>query len=186
MRGPRLLALAFSLGLSLATTLTAQTNSPCTPETATAGAAEDRLAAIRVVADPIEEVMQKLGNPSGRIALPSEEGKGQIHYQWQQDGATLFVGTAYVTDASGNRAETIRILEITAPEKARSKWKTGRGIGLGAARKKVESTYGTSYQTGQENGQDRLTYCFEGGPWLAFTLDGEGKVSRIHLEGPPQ
>jgi hypothetical protein len=185
MRGPRFLAFALSLGLSVVSMSTAQT-SPCAPETATAGAAEDRLAAIRLVADPIAQVMEKLGNPSGRLALPGEEGTGQIQYQWQQDGATLFVGTAYVTDASGNRTETIRTLEITAPEKAKSKWKTGRGIGLGAARKKVESTYGASYQTGQDNGQDRLTYCFDGGSWLAFTLNGDGKVSRIHLEGPPQ
>lgn len=183
MRHPHFLALA--LGLSVATALTAQT-SPCTPETATAGAAEDRLAAIRVLNDPIEEVMQKLGNPSGRIAFPGEEGRGRMQYQWQQDGVTLFVGTSYVTEASGSRAETIRTVEITAPEKAKSKWKTGRGIGLGAARKKVESAYGGSYQTGQENGQERLTYCFDGGSWLSFTMDGGGKVSRIHLEGPPQ
>ena len=184
MRDPRFFALALSLGLSVVSTATAQT-SPCTPETATAGGSEDRLAAIRVVSDSIEEVMRKLGNPSGRIVLPGEEGRGQIQYQWQQDGATLFVGTSYVTDASGSRAETIRTLQIFAPV-AKSKWKTGRGIGLGAARKRVESSYGSNYQTTQENGQERLAYCFAGGSWLAFTMDGDGKVSRIHLEGPPE
>jgi hypothetical protein len=176
---------SFFLGLGLAAVAAAQT-SPCTPESPSAGSAEDRLAAIRVVADPLQKIMEEMGNPSGRVALPGEEGKGQIQYQWQEDGTTLFVTTSYVTDSSGNRAETVRAVEITAPENRKSKWKTGRGIGLGVPRKKVESTYGATYQTDQFNGQERLTYCFDGGSWLAFLLDGDGRVARIHLEGPAQ
>lgn len=151
------------------------------------GPPEDLLASIQIPGDTTLRIRGDFGKPVGRILLVLDETRGEVQYLWpKKKKATLVVISTYEKDAAGKIVDREVIsAEISAPPDHRSDWKTGRDVGLGASRGRVEAIYGPIYTTEQVDGRERLTYCFENRNTLEFTLNGAGNVERIRLAGPP-
>lgn len=152
-----------------------------------AGPPEDVLASIQVPGDSMTRLRGEFGKPAGRILLVLDDTRGEVQYLWpKKKKATLVVISTYEKDGDGRVVDReVVSAEISAPPGHRSNWATGRQIGLGAPRRKVEAVYGPIYTTQEVDGRERLTYCFENGNTLEFTLNAAGNVERIRLAGPP-
>lgn len=152
-----------------------------------AGPPEDVLASIQVPGDSMTRLRGEFGKPAGRILLVLDDTRGEVQYLWpKKKKATLVVISTYEKNGDGQVVDReVVSAEISAPPNHQSTWATGRQIGLGAPRRKVEAIYGPIYTTQEVNGRERLTYCFENGNTLEFTLNAAGNVERIRLAGPP-
>lgn len=150
------------------------------------GPPEDLLASIQVPGDTTIRLRGEFGKPAGRVLLVLDETHGEVQYLWpKKKKASLVVISTYEKDASGQIVDReVVSAEISAPPDHTSPWKTGRLVGLGASRGKVEAIYGPIYTAEEVDGRQRLTYCFENRNTLEFTLNGAGNVERIRLAGP--
>ena len=129
----------------------------------------------------------EFGKPAGRSILAFDDTRGEVQYLWpKKRKATLIVISTYEKDSAGQIVDgEVVSAEISAPPDHSSSWTTGRLVGLGASRRKVENIYGPIYTAEEVDGRQRLTYCFENGNTLEFTLNAAGNVERIRLAGPP-
>src|SRR5690349_5410057 len=152
-----------------------------------AGPPEDLLATIQVPGDSMTRLRGDFGKPAGRILLVLDDTRGEVQYLWpKKKKATLIVISTYEKDGAGQIVDReVVSAEISAPPDHRSTWTTGRQVGLGTPRRKVEAIYGPIYTTDEVEGRERLIYCFENGNTLEFTLNAAGNVERIRLAGPP-
>jgi hypothetical protein len=152
-----------------------------------AGPPEDLLASIQIPGDSMTRLRGDFGKPASRILMSLDDTRGEVQYLWpKKKKATLIVISTYEKDGTGKIVDReVVSAEISAPPDHRSTWATGRQIGLGAARRKVEAVYGPIYTADEVDGRERLTYCFENGNTLEFTLNAAGNVERIRLAGPP-
>lgn len=152
-----------------------------------AGPPEDLLASIQIPGDTMTRVRGEFGKPVGRVLLVLDDTRGEVQYLWpKKKKATLVVISTYEKDGAGKVVDReVVSAEISAPPDHQSTWETGRQVGLGAPRRRVEAVYGPIYTTEEVDGRERLTYCFENGNTLEFTLNAAGTVERIRLAGPP-
>lgn len=152
-----------------------------------AGPPEDLLASIQIPGDAMIRLRGEFGKPAGRSLLAFDDTRGEVQYLWpKKRKATLIVISTYEKDPAGKIVDgEVVSAEISAPPDHSSSWATGRLVGLGASRRKVENIYGPIYTAEEVDGQQRLTYCFENGNTLVFTLNAAGNVERIRLAGPP-
>ncbi|HKV07230.1 MAG TPA: hypothetical protein VJ725_03765 [Thermoanaerobaculia bacterium] len=152
-----------------------------------AGPPEDLLASIQIPGDSMTRLRSDFGKPASRILMSLDDTRGEVQYLWpKKKKATLIVISTYEKDAAGKVVDReVVSAEISAPPDHQSTWETGRQVGLGASRRKVESIYGPIYTIEEVDGRERLIYCFENGTTLEFTLNAAGNVERIRLAGPP-
>ncbi|HKV08912.1 MAG TPA: hypothetical protein VJ725_12280 [Thermoanaerobaculia bacterium] len=152
-----------------------------------AGPPEDLLASIQIPGDSMTRLRGDFGKPASRILMSFDETRGEAQYLWpKKKKATLIVISTYEKDGGDQIVDReVVSAEISAPPDHQSVWATGRQVGLGASRRKVEATYGPIYTAEEVDGRERLIYCFENGNTLEFTLNAAGTVERIRLAGPP-
>lgn len=152
-----------------------------------AGPPEGLLATIQIPGDSMTRLRGDFGKPASRILMSLDETRGEVQYLWpKKKKATLIVISTYEKDGAGQIVDReVVSAEISALPDHQSAWATGRQVGLGAPRRKVEAIYGPIYTAEEVDGQERLTYCFENGNTLAFTFNAAGTVERIRLAGPP-
>jgi hypothetical protein len=145
------------------------------------GRSDSVLCGVNVVVNPkMASVIERLGKPSSVTGEDMDR-----HYIWAKGGAKLDVATSRVTMPSGEPGrEYIVRVDMRGPKPDGLLGCTGRGLCLGDTIAKVNSIYGTRYETKVVKGLRHVSIQWADTTWLEVEFNANRRIESLTLLTP--